>query len=290
MYKIALIASQHLDGHAAHLAELLAVLDRPDVRLYLDPGFETMLREQFGLEPRLAGHLPPYPTPLDVDFVLSLGGDGTFLRAARRVFAQEIPVLGLNMGRLGFLTDRGITEALPLMERLFTEDYTLETRMLLSVEADGQCQGDVLNEVALLKRETGSMITIHTMLGDDFLADYDCDGLIIATPSGSTAYSLGAGGPLMMPGSRCMLLTPIAPHSLTMRPLVVPEATDLELSVRARNNSYMLVLDGQARILPCGAKVRIRKSTRQLQVMHLQPYSFADTLRRKLLWAAPVRE
>ena len=148
----------------------------------------------------------------------------------------------------------------------------------------------MLNEVALLKRETGSMITIHTMLGDDFLADYDCDGLIIATPSGSTAYSLGAGGPLMMPGSRCMLLTPIAPHSLTMRPLVVPEATDLELSVRARNNSYMLVLDGQARILPCGAKVRIRKSTRQLQVMHLSPYSFADTLRRKLLWAAPVRE
>lgn len=290
MYKIALIASQHLEGHAAHLAALLEQLERPELRLYMDASFEQQLAERFDLHPQLAGYLPPHPSPLDVDFVLSLGGDGTFLRAARRVFGQEIPVLGLNMGRLGFLTDRGVAEALPLLDRLFMGQYTLEARMLLSVEVDGHYYGDVLNEVALLKRETGSMISIHTLLGEDYLADYDCDGLIVATPSGSTAYSLGAGGPLMMPGARSILLTPIAPHSLTMRPLVIPEHTELELSVSARNNSYLLVLDGQTKILPCSSTVRITKSPRQLQVLHLEPHSFAQTLRRKLLWGAPLRD
>lgn len=243
------------------------------------------------MTPRIAGALPTDMSPLDVDFVLSLGGDGTFLRAARRVFGQEIPVLGLNMGRLGFLTDMGIEEALPLLPRLFSGEYTLERRMLLSVEVDGHPYGQVLNDVALLKRETGSMISIHTLLGgEDYLANYECDGLIVSTPSGSTAYSLSAYGPLIMPQCRNMLLTPIAPHSLTMRPLVLPEDLSVEMTVTARNNTFLLVLDGQTKILPTGVKVRVQKSQSQLRIVHLRPYCFADTLRRKLLWGAPVRE
>ena len=281
MYRIALVASQHLSAHAAHLAQLLSALDRSDVALYCDRTFQLDLAEEFHLTPRIAGVLPTDMSPLDVDFVLSLGGDGTFLRAARRVFGQEIPVLGLNMGRLGFLTDMGIEEALPLLPRLFSGAYTLERRMLLSVEID----------VALLKRETGSMITIRTLLGDeDYLANYECDGLIVSTPSGSTAYSLSAYGPLIMPQCRNMLLTPIAPHSLTMRPLVLPEDLSVEMTVTARNNTFLLVLDGQTKILPTGVKVRVRKSQSQLRIMHLRPYSFADTLRRKLLWGAPLRQ
>ena len=227
---------------------------------------------------------------MDMDFVISLGGDGTLLRAARRVFAEGTPVLGLNMGRLGFLTDRSVQEALPLLSRLFEGKYTTERRMLLSVEVDGTHYGEALNEVALLKRETGSMITLHTRLAGDELASYECDGLVIATPSGSTAYSLSAYGPLMMPQVGAMLITPIAPHSLTMRPLVIPEDETIEMTVSARNNTFLIVLDGQTKILPCGAKIIIRKSVNSLCLLHLDKHSFADTLRKKLLWAAPVRE
>ena len=162
--------------------------------------------------------------------------------------------------------------------------------MLLSVEVDGTHYGEVLNDIALLKRETGSMITLHTRLEGKELANYECDGLVISTPSGSTAYSLSAYGPLMMPQTRAMLITPIAPHSLTIRPLLLPEEQTIELTVSARNNTFLIVLDGQTKILPCGVRIRIRKSTNTLRLLHLDDYSFTDTLRKKLLWAAPVRE
>jgi len=162
--------------------------------------------------------------------------------------------------------------------------------MLLSVEVDGAHYGEALNDVALLKRETGSMITLYARLADTELASYECDGLVISTPSGSTAYSLSAYGPLMMPQVRAMLITPIAPHSLTMRPLVIPEDETIDLTVSARNNTFLIVLDGQTKILPCGAKITIRKSANSLCLLHLDSHSFTDTLRKKLLWAAPVRE
>ena len=151
MYKIALIASSHLAAHAAHLTELLHLLDRPDVSLWCDRSFHRTLASDFDLHPTIAGYIPADYSPLDMDFVISLGGDGTLLRAARRVFAEGTPVLGLNMGRLGFLTDRSIQEALPLLSRLFDGTYTTERRMLLSVEVDGAHYGEALNDVALLK-------------------------------------------------------------------------------------------------------------------------------------------
>lgn len=290
MYKIALVASPSLAAHAAHLQQLLQRLDRPDVSLWCDRTFHLSLQEDFGLQPTIAGYLPTDFSPLDMDFVISLGGDGTLLRAARHIFAEGTPVLGLNMGRLGFLNDRSIEEALPLLDHLFDGSYTTERRMLLSVEVDGKHYGEVLNDVALLKRETGSMITLHTLLDGQHLANYECDGLVISTPSGSTAYSLSAYGPLMMPQTPAMLLTPIAPHSLTMRPLVVPEESCIDITASARNNTFLIVLDGQTKILPCGAQIRITKSPNSLQLIHLSDYSYTETLRRKLLWAASVRE
>ena len=290
MYKIALVASPSLASHAEHLRQLFVQLDRPDVSLWCDRSFHQMLEQDLGISPRIAGYLPTDFSPLNMDFVISLGGDGTLLRAARHIFAEGTPVLGLNMGRLGFLNDRSIEEALPLLDRLFEGSYTTEQRMLLYVEIDGKPYGKVLNDVALLKRETGSMITLHTLLEGQHLANYECDGLVISTPSGSTAYSLSAYGPLMMPQTRAMLLTPIAPHSLTMRPLVVPDDNTIEVSVSARNNSFLIVLDGQTKILPCTSRIRITKSPNTLHLVHLGDYSYTETLRRKLLWAAPVRE
>lgn len=289
MYRIAVFGSTYSQHHADRLRLLFDELRRSDVALYYDVAFLEAVQSSYGLTPPVAGTLPEGEA-IDADFAISLGGDGTLLRAARRVGSQKIPILGINLGRLGFLTDMDSVDAAPLIHRLFTGEYRVEQRGQLRVEVDGQYFGEVLNEVAILKRETGSMISIHTLIDDNYLANYECDGLVVATPTGSTAYSLSVYGPIMMPQTQCTLLAPIAPHSLTMRPLVVPDEVRIDLSVSSRNNSFLMVLDGQTKILSCGVPIRITRSEHTISIVHLGQSSFAETLRRKLLWGAPVRE
>lgn len=289
MLRIAVFGTKHKVQHATSLGLLLDELARHEAELYFDAGFHQALQSEYGLEPRAAGILTA-DGAIDADLAISLGGDGTLLRTARRVAPFEIPILGINIGRLGFLTDMNVSEAIPLVGRLFTGGYYSEERMQLRVEIDGKPYGDVLNELAILKRETGSMITIHTELDGVYLADYDCDGLVIATPTGSTAYSLSVYGPIIMPTTECALLAPIAPHSLSMRPLVVPADTTVGMTLSARNNTVLLVLDGQSKIIPCGARISVTRSPNTIRLLHLEQTSFADTLRRKLLWGAAVRE
>ncbi len=227
---------------------------------------------------------------LDLDFALSLGGDGNFLRTARRVASDGIPILGINLGHLGFLTDLDVEEACKLLPNLFTGDYTIEERKQIAVYLDDKFIGDALNDLAILKRETGSMISIHTLLDGDYLADYEGDGLIIATPSGSTAYSLSVYGPIITPNSPCLLLAPIAPHSLSIRPLVISDEMNLEMTVEARNCSYLMVLDGESRTLSCGTKIKVKTSIHKVKMLRLSERPFAETLQRKLHWARPLRE
>lgn len=288
-YKIAVFGTKHKQQHTEQLRLLFEALERADVSLYFDRCFYQALIEEYNLSPRIAGFVDDAQA-LDIDCAISLGGDGTFLRTARRVASQSIPILGINMGRLGFLTDMDVAEAVSLIPNLFSGQYHIEERMQLRIEVDGRNYGDVLNEVALLKRETGSMISIRTQLDGAYLADYDCDGLVVSTPTGSTAYSLSVHGPIIMPDSPCTLLAPIAPHSLTMRPLVVAASTLIEMEVSARNNTCLLVLDGQTKILPCGVRITVRRSSHCIKMLHLRPTNYADTLRRKLLWGTSVRE
>lgn len=289
MFKIAIFGSSYTQKHTEHLRLLFQALGTNQVELYFDSDFLDALRGSYGLAPTLAGILPKGEV-FGMDMAISLGGDGTFLRTARRVARENIPILGINLGRLGFLTDMDIVDALPLIPELLAGAYTTECRTQLDIEVDDKYLGSVLNEVAILKRESGSMINIHTLLDDNYLADYECDGLVISTPTGSTAYSLSVYGPIIMPRSRCILLAPIAPHSLTMRPLVVPEDVTIDLQVYSRNDSFLIMLDGQSKILKCCNKIRVRKSQTSISIIHLSKGSFADTLRRKLLWGASVRE
>ncbi len=289
MYRIAVFGTSHKQQHTEQLRQLFDELERREVELYFDSAFYQILTGEYDLHPRASGFVEE-DQALAVDYAISLGGDGTFLRTARRVGAQGVPILGINLGRLGFLTDMNVAEAASLIDNLFTGACYIEERMQLRITVDGKVYGDVLNEVALLKRETGSMITIHTHLDDVYLADYDCDGLVVSTPTGSTAYSLSVHGPIIMPESACILLAPIAPHSLTMRPLVVSSDTVTTMSVSARNNSFLLVLDGQSRIVSCGATIKVERSPHTIRMLHLRKISYAEVLRRKLLWGAPVRE
>lgn len=290
MYRVAIFGSLHKGGYKERLKQLFTELTKFDVALYYDLRFLEKLRGMLDEhELRISGILAMGEV-LDVDCAISLGGDGTFLRTARCIAKQHIPVLGINLGSLGFLTNLEAGEAPPLIHKLFSKSYHIEERTQIQVEVNDQYIGDVLNEVAILKRETGSMISIHALLDGNHLANYDCDGLIVATPTGSTAYSLSVQGPILMPQASCLLLAPIAPHTLSMRPLVIPDNITIDLSVNAHNNSFLISLDGQSKILNCSSSIRLCLSEHRIRMIRLEDKPFTETLRTKLLWGATPRQ
>ena len=176
------------------------------------------------------------------DFVISMGGDGTFLKAASKVADKQTPILGINMGRLGFLADVRAQDMERTIAAVYEGDFTLETRSVIRVETDGipldgyEC---ALNDVAILKRDNASMITIHCTINGDYVATYQADGLVMSTPTGSTAYSLSNGGPIIVPGTHVFSLTAVAPHSLNVRPIVISEDSEIQLTVESRTHQYL---------------------------------------------------
>ncbi|MDE6116638.1 MAG: NAD kinase [Duncaniella sp.] len=230
------------------------------------------------------------------DFAISIGGDGTFLRTARWVGSKEIPILGFNTGHLGFLAEESIASGVHLIDTLAEGRYIIESRSLLEVRAvEGNIRSSLsgwayaLNEVAIIRQDTASMITVNTLLDDMPVASYQGDGLIISTPTGSTAYNLSVGGPIIQPTAPCWVLSPIAPHSLTMRPLVVSDSHVIETSVESRADTYRLTLDGRTLILPIDVKLHIRRAPFVVKVLHSDGHNFIDTLSAKLLWGISKR-
>ncbi len=289
MHKIGIFGSQYQAEDFEGLKEIFELLYKEDLCLYFEPESYAALKPILGQWQNKALFIDDDES-LNLDFAISLGGDGNYLRTARRVANFGIPILGINLGHLGFLTDLDVDEATSLLPRLFKADYTIEERKQIAVYLDDKFLGDALNDLAILKRETGSMISIHTLLDGDYLADYEGDGLVIATPSGSTAYSLSVYGPIITPNSPCLLLAPVAPHSLSIRPLVISDEMTLEMRVESRNDSYLLVLDGESQTLSCGTKLKVKSSIHKIKMLRLSKRPFAETLQRKLHWARPLRE
>ncbi|GAD04658.1 inorganic polyphosphate kinase [Porphyromonas crevioricanis] len=284
--EIAVFGSQHKVDQAENIVHFICQLSQI-AKLSVERQFYGFIRRSLGL--KIECNILDEETLPTANYVVSIGGDGTFLRAARYIGATEIPIWGINSGRLGFLTDADCSEAIGLIDKLVEGIFELESRSILQIEVGDHYIGHALNEAAIMKRETGSIITIDTYLGDDYLAAYDADGLIIATPTGSTAYSLSVNGPLIMPHSQDFVLSPIAPHTLNMRPLVVPDNTIISMTVSSRSDSFLLSLDGKASPFDCGEPIRIRKADYSIRLMKVANHSFADTLRKKLMWGAAVR-
>jgi NAD+ kinase len=180
----------------------------------------------------------------EADFAVSMGGDGTLLRTAERVGRRQTPIVGVNMGRLGFLADVSPQEVETVVDSLYRGDYSIDNRALLCVELPG---GPLyaLNDVAILKRDSASMIAVEARIDGEYLTTYQADGLIVSTPTGSTAYSLSVGGPIIVPGTHVFSLTAVAPHSLNVRPIVVSEDSVIELSVESRTHNFLVALDGR---------------------------------------------
>jgi len=256
-----------------------------------EPLYE-FLQKKTGLRPRVKGLFTGHDDlPGDVDFLFSLGGDGTFLETVSLVKESGIPVLGVNIGRLGFLSYISQENLEESLDSVFSGKYDIEERLLLKVETSGKpFTGPhiALNEVRLYKN-SGSLITIHVRVNDEFLSAYWADGLLLSTPTGSTAYNLSVGGPIVVPESNSLILSPIAPHNLTVRPLVLPDSAVLKLSVDTRDSQFQLALDSYTVDLDVDTTVTIRKAEASLKMIRIENISFYSTLRNKLMWGADKR-
>lgn len=227
----------------------------------------------------------------DADLALSIGGDGTFLKTASHVGNKNIPILGINTGRLGFLADISGEEIVAAFDDILNNRYRIEERTILQVKTSDSNEifGYALNEVAVLKQDTSSMITVHTKLNEEFLTDFQSDGLIVSTPTGSTAYSMSVGGPLVLPQSKNFILAAVAPHSLNIRPLVIPDDFKIELEVKSRLGCYLISLDGRSAVLNQSTKIFVQKSDFTLKLLKRENYTYYNTLRNKLMWGVDKR-
>lgn len=234
-------------------------------------------------------------TKLDIsfDFLISMGGDGTILRAITQVKDLEIPIVGINTGNLGFLSNIKVDSIESALDKILKREYKISNRCLLSIETDSnQVKFDLdfaLNEIAVGRKNTTSMISIKTWLDDEYLTSYWADGLIISTPTGSTGYSLSCGGPVIMPESESLVLTPIAPHNLNARPLVIPAKHKISLEISGRENEFLVSLDSRISSLKNSTTITIKKAPYFVKMIELDGGSFIETLRKKLLWGVDQR-
>lgn len=228
------------------------------------------------------------------DFFISIGGDGTMLRAATFVKNKNIPIVGINAGRLGFLANVQQDAIEKLLPNLFEKKYKLSQRSLLSLE----CYPDpcdifdlnfALNEITVSRKNTTSMITIETWLNNEYLTSFWADGLIISTPTGSTGYNLSCGGPVITPESNCLVITPIAPHNLNVRPLIISDETEIKLCISGREPQFLISLDSGTKTVNNENEVRIKKAPFTINMVEFPNETFLKTLRNKLLWGEDKR-
>ncbi|MCE5205245.1 MAG: NAD kinase [Porphyromonadaceae bacterium] len=294
--KFALFGSMFPDRTAKAEEQIFGVCDaikRYGGELYLPENFFLSLtghiQQKVGLLCELVETLP------DVDMVVSVGGDGTFLRTATTVGDSGIPVLGINTGRLGFLAAINYADVEETLQEVMKNAYKVQDRTLLKLTTDETFPPEyfnnhALNEVALLKQDTASMLSIHAYINNDYLTSYQADGLVISTPTGSTAYSLSIGGSILSPTTPSIILSAIAPHNLTSRSLVVDDSSIISLKVESRSHTFLVSVDGQSRVLDEIVNIQVRKADYTLRVVKRIGHTFYETLRDKLMWGADVRK
>lgn len=282
--KIAIYGSRRQEPYLDAIAEFLNSLARKHIDVVMHAKLHSYL---LPLLPEAIGAVSEVTDSpcFSADLAVSIGGDGTFLRTAAWVADKEIPVLGVNTGHLGYLSAIGVDELPSVIDALADDDFIIESRSLIEVvEPEIPCWPFALNEVALAKEDSASMITASTMLDGTLLADYRADGLIVSTPTGSTAYNLSAGGPIVEPTAPVWVLSPIAAHSLSMRPLVVGDSSLLDIRPRSRSRNVRLAVDGRSTVLPSDTRVVLRKATFGVRIIRRRSHGFQHTLRDKLSW------
>lgn len=287
------VYSQYYKGNEASFSALLEALSKKKSEVFVEENFFQLITEQLDFKTSV-----PIKTfqALDesFDLLISIGGDGTILRAITYVSNLAIPIIGVNTGRLGFLATIQNNRIESAIDSIFEGNYKISERSLLCVETNPENEdltqlNFALNEIAISRKNTTSMITIETHLDGEYLTSYWADGLIVSTPTGSTGYSLSCGGPVISPAAKSFAITPIAPHNLNARPLIIPDHTQIQLKVDGREDFYLISLDSRIATLHNSTIVTIKKADFKIKMIELYSESFIDTLRKKLLWGEDKR-
>ncbi|MDR0961611.1 MAG: NAD kinase [Mediterranea sp.] len=288
--KFAIIGNIFQAHKSAYAEILFRLLERRGAHLCICSEFYRFLTD--GLHLSLPKVEQFDGNDFDADMVISIGGDGTFLKSAARVGRKEIPILGVNTGRLGFLADISPDELEETIDEIYNNHYSVEARSVLQLQCDNEelmRAPYALNEIAVLKRDSSSMISIRTFINGKYLTTYQADGLIIATPTGSTAYSLSVGGPIVVPHSQTISITPVAPHSLNVRPIVICDDWNITLEVESRSHNFLVAVDGGSVSCDEGIRLHIARADYTIKVVKRFNHTFFDTLRDKLMWGADIR-
>lgn len=290
---IAIFGRSILVDFLPYLKTLVERLKEREVTLVCERGFMRFLEDTYGYRGIFDGDFDRNSfSERCPELLLSIGGDGTFLDSVVYVKDSGVPILGVNTGRLGFLANVPVTEVEQAVEAVCCGRYSKEKRDILCLEVDGKVLPGfdfALNEVSVLKTETSSLLKIHAYIGEVYLTTYWSDGLIVATPTGSTAYSLSGGGPIVSPDCRNIILTPVCPHNLSMRPLVVPNDADIRLVVEGRSGEFVLSMDSRVMKVRDCHELRVFSGCGGVNVVKLESYGYYETLRNKLMWGEDKR-
>jgi NAD+ kinase len=290
--KIAIYGRPFSSGFEKNISALFVLLEKHGVEYFIHEPFYEFLRKKEKLSFQKAGAFRTHDDIIgNADIMFSIGGDGTFLEAVSIVQNYGIPIVGINTGRLGFLADISPEHIEDSLSAILNGQYKVEHRSLVELDLiNSPWEGFTcaLNEVSIQKRYS-TMITIHTYLDDTYLNSYWADGLIVSTPTGSTAYSMSVGGPIVSPDSNNFIISPMAPHNLTIRPVVVPDHNLIRIEVESRDNSFLLTLDSRTEIIEGKVQMRLKRADFTIKTLRIKDATFYNTLRSKLMWGVDKR-
>ncbi len=268
------------------------ILNKNKCKIFVHKEFYICLERKLFFKPIITGFFEDIKLN-ELDVIISIGGDGTFLECVAEIKKTPVPIIGINTGRLGFLASISKEMIETSLKDIITEKFTIEERSLLEVKIEDMNIDKIfpyaLNELVIQKKDTSSMITIDAYVDNHFLNTYWGDGLIIATPTGSTAYSLSTGGPIIVPGSENIVITPIAPHTLTVRPIVLPDNAEIKLRVKGRGEKFLAAIDARNITIEHDTQLFVKKANFTIKMIKLPSYNYFATLRKKLMWGLDIR-
>ena len=289
--KIALFGNEFSPTYIKYIKHLVQKLKNENIEILIQQQFYDFLQENISFSENIQT-FERISNQDKIDFLFSIGGDGTLLRAVTYVRESNIPILGINTGRLGFISSISTDQIDDAVDHVLNGDYKIRSRTLLELETENNLFGTTnfaLNEVAIVKKDTSSMIRIDAFIDDEFLNSYWADGLLISTPTGSTGYSLSCGGPIILPGTKNVIIAPIAPHNLNVRPIIINEKSKIRLKVEDRDQLALVSLDSRSRAFDSSLELIIKKADFKINLIEPKDHSFITTIRTKLMWGSDKR-
>lgn len=284
--KILVFGNEYRNEFPAEVKTFFDSLRNAGAEIHFERAFGEKLCQTWGLN---LNNISLFSETQDADMALSFGGDGTLLHTAGMIREREIPILGINFGHLGFLTDVNNNELENLAETLVSRRFETDKRITLKTTTSDGRTFYSLNELTVHKQVISSIINIETRLNGEILNIYHADGLIVSTPTGSTAYSLSVGGPILMPNSHNLIIAPVASHSLNDRPIVIPDDSVIELSISSRNGKYLLSNDNESAMMSCTTTLRMERAPFSVRIIRMPGHSFIQTLKERLYWGIDNR-